>query len=95
MGRLNVGLEEVRQRVEARLVLVAAGVINVVISMYYYLCVIKRMYMFKATDDTPIVMPSAMKVALLACVILIVIIGVYQGPFVTMANSVMLTLGGG
>ena len=68
---------------------------NVVVSMYYYLCVIKRMYMFEATDDTPIVMPSAMKVALLASVILIVIIGIYQGPFVRMANSVMLTLGGG
>ena len=75
------------------LVLAAAAVINVVISMYYYLCVIKRMYMFEPTTDAPIKLPSPTKVAMLACVVLIVVIGIFQGPFVAMAKSVVATLG--
>ena len=75
------------------LVLAAAGVINVVISMYYYLCVIKRMYMMEPVSDEPIHLPSAPKIAMLACIVLVVVIGIYQGPFVKMATSVLATLG--
>ncbi len=75
------------------LILAAAAAINVVISMYYYLCVIKRMYMFEPTTDAPIKMASPAKVAMLACVVLVVVIGIYQGPFLSMAHSVMATLG--
>ena len=61
--------------------------------MYYYLCVVKRMYMFEPTSDEPIKLASPAKVALLACVLLIVVIGIFQGPFVDMATSVLATLG--
>ena len=39
-----------------------------------------------------LVLPSAAKIAMLACVLL-VLIGIYQGPSVRMATSVMATLG--
>ena len=70
-----------------------SGAVNVVISMYYYLCVIKRMYMFEPTSDAPIRMSSPVRVAMLACILLVVVIGIYQGPFVKMATSVLATLG--
>jgi NADH-quinone oxidoreductase subunit N len=75
------------------LVLAAVGAVNVVVSMYYYLCVVKRMYMMEPTSDEPISMASPVKIALLACVVMIVVIGIFQGPFVTMAKSVTDTLG--
>jgi len=75
------------------LVLAAAAVINVVISMYYYLLVIKRMYMMEPVSDEPIHLPSAPKIAMLACIALVVVIGIFQGPFVKMATGVMATLG--
>ena len=60
--------------------------------MYYCLCVVRRMYMFEPKSDAPIVLPAASKVALLACVLLIVLIGIYQGPFVSLATGVLATL---
>ena len=51
--------------------LAAAAVINVVISMYYYLLVIKRMYMMEPVSDEPIHLRSAPKIAMLACIVLV------------------------
>ena len=49
------------------------------VSMYYYLCVVKRMYMFEPTTDAPVILPSAAKIAMLATSVL--------------ATSVLATLG--
>ena len=68
--------------------LACVGAVNVVISMYYYLCVIKRMYVSEPTSDEPIVVPGAMKAALLVCIVLIFVIGIVQGPFMEMTESV-------
>ncbi len=76
------------------LVLAAIGAVNVVVSMYYYLCVVKRMYMMEPTDDRPIPVGAPAKVAILACAVLCVVIGIFQGPFVKMATSVLAALGG-
>ncbi|MHC4473034.1 MAG: NADH-quinone oxidoreductase subunit N [Planctomycetota bacterium] len=76
------------------LTLAGIGAVNVVVSMYYYLCVVKRMYIHDAEDDTPIVMGKPVKVALLASVIMIIVIGIFQGPFVSMAHTALAALGG-
>ena len=75
------------------LVLAAIGSVNVVVSMYYYLCVIKRIFMREPEDDTPIPVTAPVKIALITCVIMILVIGIFQGPFVAMAKSVVATLG--
>jgi NADH-quinone oxidoreductase subunit N len=72
---------------EGLLWLVAIGALNVVISMYYYLCVIKKMYVSEPTCDEPIAIPSGLKAALLVCILAIVVIGVIQGPFLDMAMN--------
>ena len=66
--------------------------VNVVISMYYYLLVIKRMYMFEPAEgamETPIAFGGLVKGVLLTCVILIIVIGIFQGPFVDMATKAL------
>ena len=67
--------------------LAGIGALNVVISMYYYLCVIKKMYVSEPTSDEPILIPQGLKVALLVCVLAIMVIGVVQGPFLDMAMA--------
>ena len=62
--------------------------------MYYYLCVVKRMYIFEAKDDSPITISTPVKAALLACVAMILVIGIFQGPFVAMAHKALAALGG-
>ncbi len=80
------------------LTLVAVGGVNIVVSLYYYLCVVKRFYIFEPREgeDGPIPMSLPVKVALVGCVILILVIGIFQGPFVDMANHALaaLSLGG-
>ena len=50
-------------------------------------------YLMEPTNDEPIHLPSAPKIAMLACIVLVVVIGVFQGPFVEMATGVLATLG--
>jgi NADH-quinone oxidoreductase subunit N len=75
------------------LVLAAIGAVNVVVSMYYYLGVVKRMYMREPPENAaPILIGAPVRIALMACMILVVIIGIFQGPFVKMATAVMATI---
>ena len=75
------------------LVLAVVGAVNVVVSMYYYLLVVKRMYIFEPTEgnEGAITVGGPVKAALFACVIMVLVIGIFQGPFVTMARSVLAT----
>ncbi|MEN8149355.1 MAG: NADH-quinone oxidoreductase subunit N [Planctomycetota bacterium] len=76
------------------LALAAIGAVNVVISMYYYLLVIKQMYIAEPTEEaqaTPIAFGGLVKGVLIACVVLIIVIGVFQGPVVEMASEVLAT----
>ena len=59
--------------------LVLVGLVNVVIALYYYLCVVKRIWMRDPrTADVP-VLPLRMKLALGACVLLLVAGGMAPG----------------
>lgn len=74
------------------LVLAAVGAVNVVVSMYYYLLVVKRMYIFEPKESAPITVGGPVKAVLFASVLMIMVIGIFQGPFVDMAHSVIATL---
>ncbi len=66
--------------------LIAAG-LNVVIGLYFYLCVIKRIYMHEPTDDAPIPVPAGTRALLLGLVAAMVALGIYPGPVVAMATA--------
>jgi len=67
------------------------GAAGVVISMYYYLCVVKRMYMVEAPEgDTRLdglVVPRPLKVVLWTCLIGVFVLGFLVQPFMSMAEE--------
>jgi len=78
VGKLLVLLAAADSR---QLWLVAIGAINVAISLYYYLMVVKRMYLGTPPTPAPIPVSSHTKVALGLLVIGMLLIGIYQEPF--------------
>lgn len=62
--------------------LVCVAGIASVISLYYYLQVIKQMYVHESNDLTEIPVSPAMKMVLLPLLVGVILIGVYPGPLV-------------
>lgn len=67
--------------------LLAGAGINVVIGLYYYLCVVKRMYMQEPVDGSPITVAPGTRALLLGLVAAMVVMGIYPTPFVNMAAA--------
>ena len=77
-GKLLVLLAAADSR---QLWLVALGAVNVAISLYYYLMIVKRMYLGSPASASPIRLDPLTKVSLSALVLGILLIGVVQEPF--------------
>jgi NADH-quinone oxidoreductase subunit N len=56
-----------------------------VISLYYYLMVAKRMYVDPPRNASPIAVPPGMQLLLAIAILGIVMIGTFQGPFLDAA----------
>jgi NADH-quinone oxidoreductase subunit N len=65
------------------------GAAGVVISLYYYLCVVKRIYMHEPRPDAPaaIAVPRSMKVILWTCLVGIFALGIFMRPFMAIADE--------
>jgi NADH-quinone oxidoreductase subunit N len=65
------------------------GAAGVVISLYYYLCVVKRIYMHEPGPDAPasIAVPAPMRAVLWTCLIGMFVLGIFMGPFVSLAEE--------
>jgi NADH-quinone oxidoreductase subunit N len=64
--------------------------LNIVISFYYYLRFIKVMYLGdRIADDKPLSLSPALRTALAASIIGIVLIGVYPQPLITIAQDLL------
>ncbi|MFQ5923479.1 MAG: NADH-quinone oxidoreductase subunit N [Anaerolineales bacterium] len=58
------------------------GVLNAIIGLYYYLIVLKVVYLYRSEDeDIPIQVPRPYVVALAACTVLILVVGIISGPW--------------
>ncbi len=79
--------------VESGLIWLAfVGVLNAIIGLYYYLVVLKVVYLYRSEeDDRPVAIPRAAGIALAVCSIAIVLIGSLSAPWldwaVTAASS--------
>jgi len=74
--------------------LVALGLVTIVVSLYYYLCVIKRIYMREPEDSDVLEISGGARWMMLGCVLLILILGVYQKPLVDAATAGARALAG-
>jgi len=84
VGKLFVLLRTVES---GRLWLVAIGAINVVISLYYYLLVVKRMYLDPPASPAPIRAGALVKATAAALILGIFAVGIFQEPFVGLLPS--------
>jgi len=66
--------------------LVIIGLLMSMASVYYYLSVVKVMFMADSPSDSPIVVPAGAKAALLISMIITVILGVWPQPLSVLAN---------
>ncbi|MGQ0552228.1 MAG: NADH-quinone oxidoreductase subunit N [Planctomycetota bacterium] len=65
---------------------ILAGVM-IVVSLYYYLCIIKRMYMREAKDTGVLELTGGTRWVLLGCVLATLIFGMWQAPLYELARS--------
>ena len=70
--------------------LAAWGIINTVVSFYYYVRFIKVMYLSeRVADDRPLSMSPALSAALVVSLIGIILIGIYPQPFIALAQRLI------
>jgi len=62
------------------------GFLNSVISLYYYVNVIRHMYVFEPDSDRPLVVPGAFRGVVVVTFIAVIIIGVLPGPLSALAK---------
>jgi len=74
--------------------LVLLGVLTTVVSLYYYLMVIKQVYIFDPVDTTPIRIPRPAAVALFICTIAILLLA-YPQPVLSLAQAAVRVFFGG
>ena len=72
--------------------LVFLGAVLTVVALYYYLLVARRMYIEAPERGEPVPVPGLLGAAIFACVIGVVGIGLYPGPWVALAMRVASTL---
>lgn len=77
IGKLYIFVAAIK---EGLYLLIAVGLINIVISMYYYLIVVKKMYVTEPHDRSPVKVSGPIKVVVYVCLIGTLVIGVYPQP---------------
>jgi NADH-quinone oxidoreductase subunit N len=75
---------------EGLFTLITVGLINIVISMYYYLIVVKKMYISEPHDPAPLKVSGPIKVVVYVCLAGTLTIGVYPQPFTDWVVSAVM-----
>jgi len=62
------------------------GVLNAIVGLYYYMTILKVVYLYRSDDDDkPIAVPGAYGMALAVCVVAILAIGAFSAPWLEWA----------
>ncbi len=72
--------------------LAVVGVVNSVVALYYYVGVIRAMYLMPAPSEEPVGEPAALRLALGVAAVGTFLVGIYPQPFVDLANTASLLL---
>src|SRR5215510_2833908 len=79
IGKLYIFIAAIK---EGLYTLIAVGVINIVISLYYYLIVVKRMYIIEPHDPSPVSISRPMKAVVYVGLAGTLVIGIYPQPVI-------------
>jgi NADH-quinone oxidoreductase subunit N len=77
IGKLYIFVAAMKEGLYA---LIAVGLINIVISLYYYLIVVKKMYITEPHDSSPLKISGPIKAVVYVCLAGTLAIGVYPQP---------------
>jgi len=62
------------------------GVLNAIVGLYYYMTILKVVYLYRSDHDhQPITVPRAYGMALAVCVVAILVIGIFSAPWLAWA----------
>jgi NADH-quinone oxidoreductase subunit N len=67
--------------------LALVAVLNSAISLYYYARVVKAMYIEKGTSCEKVAIPKIFTLAIVICVLLVIVLGVYPGPLYELCEN--------
>ena len=87
IGKLYIFVAAIEQELYTLLIV---GLINIVISMYYYLVVVKKMYINEPADPTPLSVSTPLKTAVFVGMAGTLLLGVYPQPFINWAVDATL-----
>ena len=87
IGKLYIFVAAIEQELYTLLIV---GLINIVISLYYYLTVVKKMYINEPTDSAPLTVSAPLKATICISVVGTLLLGVYPKPFIDWAASATL-----
>ena len=79
IGKLYIFVSAIK---EGLYTLITVGLINIVISMYYYLIVVKKMYIAEPHDPAPIAISAPLKAVVYISLAGTLLIGIYPQPFI-------------
>ncbi len=79
IGKLYIFVAAIK---EGLYTLIIVGLINIVISMYYYLVIVKKMYINEPTDPSPLSISGPMKAMVYVGLSGTLILGIYPQPFI-------------
>ncbi len=82
IGKLYIFVAAIQQELYTLLIV---GLVNIVISMYYYLIVVKKMYINEPADPTPLTVSTPLKTAIVISIAGTLLLGLYPGPFINWA----------
>lgn len=79
IGKLYIFIAAIK---EGLYTLITVGLINIVISMYYYMIVVKKMYINEPTNPSPVTISGSMKAVVYVGLAGTLVIGIYPQPFI-------------
>ena len=87
IGKLYIFVAAIEQELYTLLIV---GLINIVISMYYYLVVVKKMYINEPHDPTPLSVSGPLKAVIFVGIAGTLLLGIYPKPFIDWAVAATL-----
>ena len=86
MGKLSVFSAAIQQGEARFYVLAIVGVLNSIISLYYYFNVVRHMFFLPAEEQTRERIPAPLFAALIIALVMTLGIGLYPQPFFEFAS---------
>jgi len=87
IGKLYIFVAAIK---EGLYILITVGLINIVVSMYYYLIVVKKMYINEPLDSSPIKTTGPLRAVIYVGLAGTLVIGIYPQPFLDWAVAATL-----